>query len=364
MRTFLHFSVRLRYIVVLISILVLSLVTIRHAADTGDFLMPDERTNGQKTIAAFSPVTELAEATIVEVLSGEELAGEEVVALGTVVSPLGYIVTKKSEVSDAPLVRLPDGRRLNARIIARDEKLDLALMTIPGVRLPSVRWGRSLGTRIGDWVVSPGQDQRSWVGVVSAKRRAIERVGGALGVSLGDRPGRRSGVKIVAVIEDSPAETAGLEAGDEVLAVEERPVTTRKELISTIQEYDPGDEVTIQVMRGREPLSFQVELGFYSMFDQWNRNQQMSGETSDRRNGFPEVLQHAIPLTSNSMGSPLLNLRGETIGINIARADRVTTYAIPAERVIESVRAMIGRLQKVPATSRRSDSVKSRKPML
>ena len=185
---------------------------------------------------------------------------------------------------------------------------------------------------------------------MSARRRAIKRVGGALGVSLGNQPGRLSGVQILAVVAGSPAETAGLEAGDEVLMVEERPITTRRELISTIQEYDPGDEVTLQVMRERDPLSFKVELGFYSMFDYQNRNQQMSGETSDRRNGFPDVIQHAIPLTSNSMGSPLLNLRGETVGINIARADRVTSYAIPAERVLESVRTMIRDLQKSTAT--------------
>jgi serine protease Do len=341
MRTFFHFSVRLRYLVVLFTIFALALVTVRHAADTGDFLMPEDRTNGQNTIAVFAPVTKSAEATVVELLSGEK-----VVAIGTVVSPLGYIVTKGSEISESPIVRLPNGRTLNARIIASDQRLDLALLTIPGVRLPAVRWGRSHGLRIGDWVVSPGQERRSWVGVVSAKRRAIKRVGGALGVSLGNRGGRLSGVPIIAVVEGSPAEAAGLAAGDEVLMVGERTVTTNTELISTIQEYDPGDEVTLQVIRKRDPMSFKVTLGFYSMFDQWNRNQLMSGETSDRRNGFPEVIQHAIPLTPNSMGSPLLNLRGETIGINIARADRVTSYAIPAERVQESIRAMIRDLRK------------------
>jgi len=323
----------------------MALATVRHSADTGDFLMPEDRTNGENTIAVFAPVTESAEAAIVEVITGEK-----VVAIGTVVSPLGYIVTKESEISDSPLVRLPDGRTLNARIIAKDQRLDLALLIIPGVRLPSVRWGRSQGLRTGDWVVSPGQERRSWVGVVSARRREIKRVGGALGVVLGNLPGRRSGVQITAVFAGSPAETAGLEAGDEVLMVEERPVTTSTELISTIQEFDPGDEVALQVNRRRATMSFKVQLGFYSMFDQWNRNQRMSGETSDRRNGFPEVIQHAIPLTPNSMGSPLLNLRGDTIGINIARADRVTSYAIPAERVLESIRAMIRDLRENTST--------------
>ena len=101
-------------------------------------------------------------------------------------------------------------------------------------------------------------------------------------------------------------------------------------------------------------MSVRVELGFYSIFDRLNRNQRMSGETSNRRNGFPEVIQHVIPLTPNSMGSPLLNLKGDVVGINIARADRVTTYALPAERVMASVRTLVNdarsQVPRVPAS--------------
>ena len=101
----------------------------------------------------------------------------------------------------------------------------------------------------------------------------------------------------------------------------------------------------MNVVRDGVRVTRQVVLGFYSIFDEFNRNQMMSGKTSDRRNGFPEVIQHSIPLAPNAMGSPLLNLRGDVVGINIARADRVTTYALPAERVLGSVRGMIQRIR-------------------
>ncbi len=336
MRPFLHFSVHPRYLVCLVSILALSVMAMRFGGGGIDFLPPSQRTNGEETLSAFSPVTQRGQASVVEIVEGKE-----VVALGTVVSPLGYVVTKASEIASDPKVRLSDGLTVAGRIVATDSELDLALVGVSAKHLLPVRWGYSRGLRTGDWVVSPGQKGRSWVGVVSANRRSIKRVGGALGVSLTQGSERRAGVGILAVVADSPAERAGLEAGDEVLMVEGREVTSSSQLISRIQEFDPGDELTLLVSRGRNRMSVRVELGFYSIFDRLNRNQRMSGETSDRRNGFPEVIQHVIPLTPNSMGSPLLNLRGEAVGINIARADRVTSYALPAERVMASVQALV-----------------------
>ena len=100
MRPFLHFSVHPRYLICLVLILALSVMAMRFGGGGIDFLSPSQRTNGEATLAAFSPVTHRGEASVVEIVEGEE-----VVALGTVVSPLGYVVTKASEVSDAPLVR-------------------------------------------------------------------------------------------------------------------------------------------------------------------------------------------------------------------------------------------------------------------
>lgn len=340
MRTFLHFSVRPIYVVALFGVFALAVVAMRSVDFSVGYLSKAERTNGAKTLAAFSEITRPAAKSVVEIVKGDE-----VVALGTVVSPLGYVVTKRSEVGNELRVRLPDGSLKTARILATDIELDLALTVVPDAELRSVRWGRSEGVRIGDWVVSPGQESRSWVGVISAKRREIRRVGGALGVRLSSRDAFGDGVEIIAVLPQTPAEAAGLVSGDRVLKVGERFVSTSSELISSIQEYDPGDRVLLEIVRGRERRGLEVKLGFYSIFDELNRNQRMSGETSDRRNGFPEVIQHAIPLAPNAMGSPLLNLRGETIGINIARADRVTTYSIPAERVMVSVRSMVSQLR-------------------
>jgi serine protease Do len=59
----------------------------------------------------------------------------------------------------------------------------------------------------------------------------------------------------------------------------------------------------------------------------------LGGPLSKRRTRFQEVVQHDSPLDPEDCGGPLVNLDGEVIGINVARAGRIMSYAIPAESV-------------------------------
>jgi S1-C subfamily serine protease len=68
-------------------------------------------------------------------------------------------------------------------------------------------------------------------------------------------------------------------------------------------------------------------------FDRSDFQNRMGGAISDRRAGFPIILQHDTVLQPKDCGGPLVDLDGHIIGINIARAGRVETYAIPAEAV-------------------------------
>ena len=59
----------------------------------------------------------------------------------------------------------------------------------------------------------------------------------------------------------------------------------------------------------------------------------MVGEVSLRAEGFEQVIEHDTVLHPWLCGGPLVNLDGKAIGLNIARAGRVTTYALPAQLV-------------------------------
>ena len=71
----------------------------------------------------------------------------------------------------------------------------------------------------------------------------------------------------------------------------------------------------------------------------------MSGPVSKRKDSFSTVLQHDLPLPREAMGGPLFNLNGQCIGINIARVDRVTMYALPTTESLKTINSFF---QKIP----------------
>jgi S1-C subfamily serine protease len=70
-----------------------------------------------------------------------------------------------------------------------------------------------------------------------------------------------NGAEIVSVEPDSAASKAGLQAGDVVTAVGDRPVTTSTELTAAVRSKAPGDTVTLTVRRGSDTSTAEVTLG-------------------------------------------------------------------------------------------------------
>ena len=97
----------------------------------------------------------------------------------------GYILTADHVVQGAErvLVSLPDRRRFEARVIARDPSTDIAVVKIEGENLPAARLGDSRNLELGDWVLALGSPLglqfTVTAGIVSAKGRAIGILEGA-----------------------------------------------------------------------------------------------------------------------------------------------------------------------------------------
>ena len=64
------------------------------------------------------------------------------------------------------------------------------------------------------------------------------------------------------------------------------------------------------------------------------------GALSARRFDFPTVVQHDSVLRPNECGGPVINVEGQVVGINIARASRVATYTIPAATVVPLIQKL------------------------
>ena len=120
-------------------------------------------------------------------------------------------------------------------------------------------------------------------------------------------------------------------------------MTTRDALIERVRDFMAGEKVSIEFERGGELLQADVELmpRDKAYKERKSRNDQMSGDYSKRRDSFPRVLQTDIPFSARTIGGPLLNLDGECVGMNIARANRAESFAIPVEELREVLKKLM-----------------------
>jgi serine protease Do len=223
------------------------------------------------------------------------------------------------------------------------EPYDLALLKVAATALPAVEWRDKITAAVGTWVAAPGLDDTPVaVGVVSVAARAVaardlpapyNSAGGYLGIELADAAD--VGARISRVVPNSPAAKAGLKADDFFLSFAGRPVQDADALLDALRRNKPGEAVAIRVKRGSEEVELQVTLdrrpGGRGRGDFQNR---LAGALSDRRNGFPTILQHDAVLRPSDCGGPLVDLDGKVIGINIARAGRTESYAAPTPVVL------------------------------
>ncbi|HFE38817.1 MAG TPA: DegQ family serine endoprotease [Gammaproteobacteria bacterium] len=112
--------------------------------------------------------------------NGEERKAESL-GSGFVISADGYILTNNHVVdgADKIIVRLSDRRELDAELIGRDERSDLALLKIDAPDLQVVRMGSSEKLKPGEWVLAIGSpfgfDYSVTAGIVSAKGRSLPK---------------------------------------------------------------------------------------------------------------------------------------------------------------------------------------------
>jgi membrane-associated protease RseP (regulator of RpoE activity) len=80
---------------------------------------------------------------------------------------------------------------------------------------------------------------------------------------LGDYFGveKGEGVLVVEVVEDSPADEAGILAGDVILKVDGKDVKSTDKLVQYIRKSEPGDKTDLTIKRKRRTKTIEVDLG-------------------------------------------------------------------------------------------------------
>lgn len=91
---------------------------------------------------------------------------------------------------------------------------------------------------------------------------------GWLGVSIAEETEyHEGGARITRVIEGSPAEEAGLRAGDIIVDFDGRTIRGPMALTQQVRGKEPGETVSISVVRDDREQSFDVELGDRGSFE-------------------------------------------------------------------------------------------------
>lgn len=70
-----------------------------------------------------------------------------------------------------------------------------------------------------------------------------------------------SGVMINNVVDDSPAEKAGLEVGDVILQFNGKTISDNDDLVKAVRSTSPGDKIEVVVLRNGKNKSLEVEIG-------------------------------------------------------------------------------------------------------
>jgi serine protease Do len=288
--------------------------------------------SGEETLRAFAPVAEAVRFSIVKLA-----VDGETVALGAVVDANGLVLTKASEIRPGKLTCwLASEQQVGAELVRVAEEDDVALVRVQAQGLKPIQWA---DTKVcpGQWAVTPGiAPTPHAVGIVSALPRRIRPQRAFIGVQFDFGT---STARIEQVLAGLGAEQAGLKSGDLIKAVNDTTVTNRAQIVETLREFRAGQSVKLRIQRDEDQFEAQVRLmapnheilggALYLPLGP----DRLTGELSQRAEGFEQVIEHDTVLPPWLCGGPLVNLDGKAIGLNIARAGRVSTYALPATLV-------------------------------
>jgi len=257
-------------------------------------------------------------------------------------------LTKASELKPGKLTCwLATEKEVGAELLALDDEEDLALVRVQARELKPIQWAAG-EVFIGEWAITPGiAETPHAVGIISALPRRIRPQRAFVGIQFDFST---STPRIEEVMSGLGAEQAGVKPGDIILAVNDTVTTNRDQIVEILREFHAGQTVKLNLKRDEERIEAVVRLmipgseELRSRLYPFQRSSTMQGDVSQRAEGFEQAIEHDTVLAPWLCGGPLVNLDGKAVGLNIARAGRVTTYALPPRLVLRA----LDRLESAP----------------
>ena len=161
----------------------------------------------------------------------------------------GEKITDSDDLSEA-LIEFAEGDEVSLEVMRADKKLELKATLDEMSMREQVH---IIAPDIDDNVFYSFKGSGSFIGV------SLESLNKQLGEYFGVEKGR--GALVREVEDDSPAEEAGLKAGDVIVALDDEKVRDVDDVIEIIGDTDVGEKVEVTVVRDRKEKKFAVEVG-------------------------------------------------------------------------------------------------------
>ncbi|MEC9094457.1 MAG: PDZ domain-containing protein [Planctomycetota bacterium] len=290
------------------------------------------------TLRPFQPLSQKLSASVVALFDGET---DKRLALATAVTE-HLLVTKASELKSLKELKCVsnDSRKFTAKVVKIEKIHDLALLQTaePLEPIAFTRPAMEEGTLL---VTVNNTSQPVALGTLAVKPRSI--IGKNRGF-LGVEPGPAAeGVLIKSVNENTAASRAKIQPGDVVTSINGVPTRSVAELVREIGSKKKGDTITLKIVRDQTKTSVQATLDGRMIRGEraarFEMMRRLGAVLSSRHDEFPSVIEHDTPILPNDCGSPIVDLDGNVVGLNIARAGRTSSYAIPIQLVQDLVRS-------------------------
>jgi len=248
---------------------------------------------------------------------------------GFVISADGFIVTNNHVIdkADEIVIEFFDGKELDAKLIGRDPKTDVALLKVEADEpLPFVGFGDSDIARVGDWVMAIGnplgQGFSVSAGIISARNRTL-RAGpyddfiqtdaainrGNSGGPLFNMAGEVIGVNTAIISPNGGSIGLGFSmsskvvnrvvilAGDVILTFDGTDVEDTRGLVAAVGNAEVGKAVRVVVYRDGKTQTLLVTLG--------------RRESAEKAEVVPAVATPEEPTETEEMGMKLVALTDE-----------------------------------------------------
>ncbi|MDO5969873.1 trypsin-like peptidase domain-containing protein [Flavivirga aquimarina] len=261
---------------------------------------------------------------------------KEIKTYGTIINSKGYIVAKASQVNkDKITCELYNGTTTSAKIIGIDKSNDLIVLQIASKKITAINIPKKTDTSVGKLIGAASfKEDIKYSGVISAPVRKISAEApshGFLGAAL------TFSNKVFVIFDGGAAMLGGLKRGDVIIKFDDTKIESSDDRISFLETTRVNQKLKVTVLReGKEEI---VHVTLLKEDPKRIRKRHIAYDIdiSDRKSDFTQAFTHDMPIEVYESGTPVVDINGNVIGINIAKENRTTSFAIPINIVLETV---------------------------